>query len=500
MPLLPYLLLILLLLSVPFFLSLFGKKKSTPPRAKEAAHNWKPPPARRAPHDSLRRLAAAHGPVIFLRLGSVPAVVVSSAEALREIFTRGHDLALSGRPALHAAGRLSYGGVNVSFAPYGEYWRQARRVCVLELLSLRRVQSFMHVREQEVALLLQTIISSASSVPINLSELLHALTNKITVRVAFGEKFATGDYGGSGGRFGGVLERAQNNLGALFVADYFPWLGWVDALRGLRGRLEKNFQELDEFYEEVIEEHLGGHWPDPEHEDLVHVLLRLNKDSAPGSAFSSRDHIKGILTDIFIAGTDTSSATLSWTMTQLMKNPSKMKKLQQELREIIGNKGKVEEADLHRLTYLKLVIKEVLRLHPPAPLLVPRETIEKCTIKGYEVPSNTRVLINAKAIGLDPNSWENPNEFRPERFIDNDVDFRGQDFSFVPFGVGRRSCPGISFALVVVELALANLLYCFDWEFPFGVKKEDLDLEEAVGITVHRKNPLYLVAKPIYIT
>lgn len=204
--------------------------------------------------------------------------------------------------------------------------------------------------------------------------------------------------------------------------------------------------------------------------------------------------------DMFIAGTDTSSATLSWTMTQLMKNPSKMKKLQQELREIIGNKGKVEEADLHRLTYLKLVIKEVLRLHPPAPLLVPRETIEKCTIKGYEVPSNTRVLINAKAIGLDPNSWENPNEFRPERFIDNNVDFRGQDFSLVPFGVGRRSCPGISFALVVVELALANLLYCFDWEFPFGVKKEDLDLEEAVGITVHRKNPLYLVAKPIYIT
>jgi cytochrome P450 family 71 subfamily A len=198
---------------------------------------------------------------------------------------------------------------------------------------------------------------------------------------------------------------------------------------------------------------------------------------------------------MFIAGTDTSAAALTWTMTELMRTPRVMAKAKEEVRKIAGYKKKIEQHDLQDLTYLKLVIKEVMRLHTPVPLLLPRETIETCVIQGHELPPKTRVLINARAISLDPATWENPEEFWPERFIDNNVDFQGQEFSFVPFGVGRRSCPGINFALPVIELVLANILYSFDWELPVGLSKEDLSLEEELGLTVHQKNPLLLVPR-----
>ncbi|KAJ4756366.1 Cytochrome P450 [Rhynchospora pubera] len=198
---------------------------------------------------------------------------------------------------------------------------------------------------------------------------------------------------------------------------------------------------------------------------------------------------------MFSAGTDTSSATLTWIMTELMINPRAMAKARDEVRKIAGKKGKVEEHDLQNLTYLKIVIKETMRLHPPAPLLIPRETTETCVIQGRKVPPETRIIINARSISLDPNTWEDAEEFRPERFIDNNADFRGQDFRLVPLGVGRRSCPGINFALPVVELVLANLLYCFDWTLPACMTKEELDLEEELGITMHKKNPLVLVPR-----
>lgn len=201
------------------------------------------------------------------------------------------------------------------------------------------------------------------------------------------------------------------------------------------------------------------------------------------------------LQDLFIAGTDTSSATIVWTMTELIRNPTVMNKVQEELQTVIGDKTRVQESDLKQLAYMKLVIKEALRMHPPAPLLVLRETIEPCSIKGYTIPSKTRVCINAQAISMDPAIWKGPAKFWPERFLDNDIDFRGQDFSLIPFGSGRRVCPGIKFAVVQIELALANLLHCFDWKLPEGMEIEDLDMEEAIGITMHKKVPLCLVPK-----
>ncbi|KAJ3675304.1 hypothetical protein LUZ60_004346 [Juncus effusus] len=446
------------------------------------------------PHKSLHKLSHQHGPLMLLQLGSIPTLIISSADALKEV-TKSQDISFSGRPFSYGANRFSYNLMSISFAPYGDYWRQARKICILELLSTKRVQSFRSIREQELCNLICNIKNTCSSCSpsyVNLSKMLHALSNRITSRVTFGDGYA------ANGNYGEILEETQRLLGAFWVADYLPWLGWIDALTGLRGRLERNFKELDEFYDKAIEEHLEDA-DDHQlgHDDFVNVLLRLHRDPIHGATFTTMDHIKGIITDMFIAGTDTSSAVLTWTMTELMRSPDIMVKTQQEVRKIGTNKSKIKEEDLQHLTYLKLVIKESLRLHPPVPLLLPRETLDDCVIQGRKIPKKTRVFINFRAISLDPNTWGNPEKFWPERFIDKDVDFKGNDFSFVPFGVGRRGCPGINFALVVVELVLANLLFCFDWELP-SKTIEDLDLEEEIGLTVHKKNHLCLVPRPFH--
>ncbi|RWR97020.1 Cytochrome P450 71A1 [Cinnamomum micranthum f. kanehirae] len=198
---------------------------------------------------------------------------------------------------------------------------------------------------------------------------------------------------------------------------------------------------------------------------------------------------------MFSGGTDTTAVTLEWAMAELIKHPDAMEKAQAEVRRVVGEKSKVEEEDLHQLHYLKLIIKETLRFHPVAPLLVPRESTRDVVIRGYHIPAKTRVFINAWAIGRDPMSWENAEEFCPERFAHSSVDFKGQDFELIPFGAGRRSCPGIAFGISSVELALANLLYWFNWEMPKGLTKDNLDLSEAPGFTVHMKFPLQLVPK-----
>ncbi|EXB94453.1 Cytochrome P450 71A9 [Morus notabilis] len=422
---------------------------------------------------------------MFLQLGSIPTLVICSADSAKEIF-KTHDVVFSGRPVLYAAKKFSYNCASVSFAPYGEYWREIRKIMILELLSAKRVKTFQAVRDEEVAVLLQIVARNSS---VNLSELALSFSNNIICRVAFGKKFENGNT-----RFLEMLHETQGLLGGFCMADFFPWLGWLNKLNGLEMRLEKCFRELDNFYDKVIEEHLDPKRPKAEHEDVVDVLLQVQRD--PSQAITiNNDQIKGVLTDIFIAGSDTTATALVWIMADLIKNPSVMKRAQEEVREVSKGKGKVLERDLSKLNYLKLVIKEGLRLHPPAPLLVPRETTQSCIIEGCQVPPKTRVFVNAKVIGRDPKYWEDPNEFRPERFLDSSVDFKGQNyFELLPFGAGRRGCPGINFGVVLIELALANLLCRFDWQLPHGVKREDLDMEEAFGLTMHKKIPLCLDA------
>ncbi|KAK9940708.1 hypothetical protein M0R45_017353 [Rubus argutus] len=198
------------------------------------------------------------------------------------------------------------------------------------------------------------------------------------------------------------------------------------------------------------------------------------------------------------AGGETSSTTVDWVMSEMIKNPITMRMAQDEVRDVFNRKGHADETSIKDMKYLKLVIKETLRLHPPAPLLIPRECRETCEIAGYEIPVKTKVIINAWAIGRDPKYWTEPERFYPERFLDSSIDYKGTNFEYIPFGAGRRICPGILYGLANVELPVALLLYHFDWKLPNGEKHEDLDMTEAFGATVRRKEDLQLIATPYH--
>ncbi|KAL1542029.1 cytochrome P450 71A9-like [Salvia divinorum] len=439
------------------------------------------------PHRSLQQLSRTHGDLMFLQLGFSPVLVISSAEKARDIF-RNHDLAFSGRPALYAFEKICYNLSCVSTAPYGAYWREARRILVLELMTAKRVESFRHIRAEEVGRMID-FISGAAPDPVDLGSAAFAMAKNIISRAAFG--VAGGGGAGKGRSFEEIFHEAQRLFSEFNLSDYFPGLRWVNRINGMDRRFAENRRDLEEFFERVIGEHRDRTAADSGEGDIIDVLLRVQKESE-----LTDDQLKAMLLDVFVGGTDTSSTAITWAMAELIRNPTVKQKAQRQVREIAKGKAMVEESDLPKLPYLKQVIKESFRLHPPAPLLVPRETIEPCAIDGgrYRIPAKTRVFFNAVAMSADPAVWRNPSEFWPERFEDSDADFRGQHFELLPFGAGRRGCPGIGFAISAVELAVASLLFRFDWKLPEGMKEEDVDMEEAVGVIMHKKTPLCLVA------
>lgn len=445
------------------------------------------------PHLSLRSLAQKYGPLIYLQLGRIPTVVVSSARLAKEVL-KTHDLALCSRPQIFSAKHLFYNCTDVAFSPYGAYWRHIRKICIIELLSAKRVQSFSHVREEEVARLARRVAESHPGTT-NLSKLLGLYANDILCRVAFGRDFSQGgEYDRHG--FQKMLEEYQELLGGFSLGDFFPSTEFLHTFTGMKSRLQKTFQRFDKLFDQMLSEHVSPERETEEHKDLVDVLLDIQKNESAADMPLTTDNVKAIILDMFAAGTDTTFITLDWGMTELLMNPKVLEKAQAEVRGVVGERSVVLESDLHQLDYLKAVIKEILRLHPPAPVLVPRESMEDVTIDGYDILAKTRIFVNAWAIGRDPESWENPEKFEPERFIGSTIDFKGQDFELIPFGAGRRGCPAIIFSTASIELALAQLLHSFDWELPPGTRAEDLDLAEAFGITMHRIANLIVVAKP----
>ncbi|XWS16782.1 hypothetical protein CRYUN_Cryun33cG0008600 [Craigia yunnanensis] len=446
------------------------------------------------PHRSLQQLSKKYGPVVLLQLGSVPALFVSSAETAREVL-KTYDLECCSRPVLAATGRLSYNYLDVAFTPYGKYWREMRKICILELFSAKRVQSFRFIREEEVALMIASICQSSSSGnPVNLYQKLKSLTTEITCRVAFGRS-TFGDVGFNVQKFQELIHEAMGIMGSFSAYDIFPCVGWIiDRITGMHGRLERIFHDLDIFYQKVIDDHLSFGRQKQEDEGIVDAFLKIKKNQGDSSALQiTHDHIKAILMNIFLAGVETAVAVVGWAMAELIRNPRVMTKAQEEIRNYVGKKGKVSESDIDQLQYLKLVVKEALRLHPPGTLLIPRESNAKININGYNIHPGTRIHVNVWAIGRDPESWENPEQFFPERFMDSSINFKGQHFEFLPFGAGRRACPGMNMGMLMVELALASLLYHFDWKLPNEMEAKDLNMEEAAGLTNYRKEALVLM-------
>ncbi|KAG5013404.1 hypothetical protein AAZX31_09G169000 [Glycine max] len=448
------------------------------------------------PHRSLQALAKNYGPIMFIKLGQVPTVVVSSPETA-ELFLKTHDTIFASRPKTLASECMSYGSKGLAFSEYGPYWRNVKKLCTTQLLSASKVEMFAPLRREELGVFVKSLEKAAASRDVvNLSEQVGELISNIVCRMILGRS--------KDDRFDlkGLTREVLRLAGVFNIADYVPWTGFLD-LQGLKGKIKKMSKVFDEVFEQIIKDHedpSASNKKSVHSEDFVDILLShmhqaMNQQEQ--KYVTGRTNIKAIILDMIAASFDTSTVAVEWAMSELLRNPSDMKKLQEELNNVVGENKLVEESDLSKLPYLNMVVKETLRLYPAGPLLLPRESLEDITINGYHIKKKTRILVNAWAIGRDPKVWsDNADMFCPERFVNSNVDIRGHDFQLLPFGSGRRGCPGIQLGLTTFGLVLAQLVHCFNWELPFGVSPDDLDMSERFGLSLPRSKPL--LAIPTY--
>ncbi|XP_051123311.1 cytochrome P450 71A8-like [Andrographis paniculata] len=448
------------------------------------------------PHRDLQRLARKYGPLMHLHLGSVPTLVVSSGEGAKEIM-KTNDLSFADRPQTWVAKQLLYGPNDVSLSPYGQKWRQRKSICVLQLLSNKRVQSFHSIMEEETSLLLKKIEHSSGA--LNLSEMFSEFSNGMTSRAMFGKKYSEGE---KDKRFISLLKDVSSSVGAINIGDFIPLLSWVARVNGFNAKVQRVAKELDEFLEWVIQERMEKSREEKAKDDdmnkygenFVEILLDIYQNNSDGISIS-KESVKGILTNMLEGGTDTISITQEWMMSELLRHPEVLKRLQDEVRGILKDRVDITDRDLEKMAYLKAVTKETLRLHPaiPLPFHMAKNDVK---VMGYNVPIGTWVAINIYAIGRDPNIWDEPEKFNPDRFLNSSIDFRGQDFELIPFGLGRRGCPAITFAMVNVEYVIANLVQKFEWKL--AEDGEELDMTERPGLHVGRAVPLLALASKKY--
>ncbi|CAN1171593.1 Cytochrome P450 71D8 [Linum perenne] len=352
-------------------------------------------------HHQLRELSQKYGPMMRLQLGELTTLVVSTAEAAKHVL-KTHDLAFASRPHnLLAPNIMFYGCQDVAFAPYGEHWRQMRKICIVELLSARRVSSFSSIRMEEVSCLVADISRECGSPEgVDMRRMLALLSSNVTSRSVVGS--TTGK--AQREEFVALMEDVVKTHEGFGLSDLFPSMKFLPIITGFRAKLVSTHRAADSILEEIINQHrarristlISSH-----EEDIVDVLLNLQETG-----------------DLSLPMTDD-------------------------------------------------VIKALVF---------------------------ARVLVNVWAIGRDPRYWIDPDVFCPERFLDSSIDFKGTHFEYIPFSAGRRMCPGMLFALAVVQLTLANLLFHFDWKLPVGMTKlEDLDMTEKFGISLTRKEILRLV-------
>ncbi|RVW41128.1 cytochrome P450 76T24 isoform X2 [Vitis vinifera] len=405
------------------------------------------------PHRSLANLSKTYGPVMSLKLGSIATIVISSSETAKEVLHR-NDQAFSSRTVPDAVRAHNHHESSVVWVPASVHWRKIRKICTREIFSVQQLDASQGLRRKIVQELLDHVeecCSRGCAVDINgavFTASLNLLSNTIfSINLAHhGSNFSQ--------EFKNIARGVMEGVGRPNFVDYFPAFRLIDPQAS---------------------------------KDVLDALLNLTKEN--DNEWSCSD-IKHLLLDLFVAGTDTTSSTVEWAMAELLCNPEKIAKAQKEIRGVLGNEGIVQESDISKFPYLQSIVKETFRLHPPAPLLVPHKAETDVEICGFTIPKNSQVLVNAWAIGRDPSTWPNPNAFMPERFLECDIDVKGRDFELIPFGAGRRICPGMPLAHRMVHLMLASLLYSHAWKLEDGMKPENMDMSEKFGLTLQKAQPL----------
>lgn len=354
-----------------------------------------------------------------------------------------------------------------------------RQLCVTDLFSNKRVESFRSVRAEEVGALMRSVLAEGVEAPFAVRPKLLTATNHIISRMVLGKRLSDLAPRCSSQSIVALLNEASEVLGVFNLGDYLPFLAWMD-LQGCERRIKVVAEQLKTVLQEVIDRRRRDKRTDGSPTDLLDVLLASSQ-----TVETRDDNISAVLLDMIAAGTDTSAITIEWALVELLLNPEKLKIVQGEIDSVIGRSRIIQELDIPHLPYLQAVVKETMRLHPVAPLLIPHMSNKPCKILDFEIPPNTQAYVNVWAIGRDPNAWEKPEEFWPERFLDNIIDMQGQHFQLLPFGSGRRGCPGWLLGRLNVQIMLASLLQGFEWHI-----SGELDLSETFRLTVMTAKPL----------
>ncbi|KAF5182006.1 Cytochrome p450 [Thalictrum thalictroides] len=441
------------------------------------------------PHKSLAELAKIYGPLMTLKLGTVTTIVVSSPTMAKEVLQK-NDLAFSSRSIPDAVRALGQHNHSMIWLPVSSKWRNMRKVSTTQLFTAQRLESNQFLRKQKIEELVAYVGEKCkNNCAVAIGQVAFSTVLNLISNTVFSIDLTDLD-SNHAQEFKALVWRIIEEAARPNFADYFPVLRSIDPQK-IKYRMEVHLRKLDELFDGMIKQRLESrkvdNSPSSSYSDFLDVILDYKQED--GFQFSDTD-IKALLKDIFVAGTDTTSTTVEWVMTELLRNPEKMAKIQAELKETIGEHKLINESDIIRLPYLQAIVKETFRMHPPVPLLLPHKAESRVELCGYIVPKNAKVLINVWTIGRDPNIWENPTSFEPERFLNSNMDFKGKDFELIPFGAGRRICPGMPLAYRMVYLMLASLLHAFNWKLEDGLKPEDMDMEENFGITLQKATPL----------
>uniref|UniRef100_A0A5B7BBB0 Putative geraniol 8-hydroxylase-like n=1 Tax=Davidia involucrata TaxID=16924 RepID=A0A5B7BBB0_DAVIN len=440
------------------------------------------------PHQSLANLSKIHGPLMSLKLGSITTIVVSSPRIAKEVLQT-HDQAFSSRTIPDAAYGVDHHEVSMVWLPVSTKWRNLRKICKEHLFALQRLDASQGLRRTKVQQLLDYVHESCNNgQAVDIGRAAFTTSLNLLSNTVFSIDMAH-YHSSSSQEFKDLVWAMMEQAGKPNFADYIPVLKLIDP-QGARRQLKFHFEKLLAMLEEIINQRLRERASSVTplmYNDVLEALLNICDGN--DTALSLND-IKHLFLDLFAAGADTTSSTLEWAMAELLKSPETMAKARNELKEVIGKDGVVQESDISNLIYLQAVVKEVFRLHPAAPFLLPRRAEADAEICGFRVPKNAQVLVNIWATGRDSSIWSNPDSFVPERFLDCEIDVRGQDFELIPFGAGRRICPGLPLAYRMVHLMLASLLHSFDWKLEQGMKLEDLDMTEKFGLTLQKAMPL----------
>ncbi|KFK28202.1 hypothetical protein AALP_AA8G485600 [Arabis alpina] len=438
------------------------------------------------PHKSFRKLSSKYGPILSLRIFNVPVVVISSASLAHEIFTT-HDLNISshGHPAIDES--LFFGSFSFLLAPYGDYWKFTKKLLVTKLLGPQSLDRLRSARSDELerfqANLLDKVIKNET---VEIAKEAIKLTNNSICRMIMGSSCV--EENGEAERVRELVNDSFSLFKKYFMAQLLRKPLQKFGISLFRKELMSHSSKFGELLERIIAQH-EEKLDYRDGADMIDVFLAAYRDENAEYRIT-RHHIKSLFVDLILGGTDTSAQAMEWTMAEIVNNSNVFDRLRGEIDSVVGKSRLIQETDLPNLPYLQAVVKEGLRLHPPSPLLL-RKFIQGCNVGGFYIPKNTTLLVTGYDVMRDHDSWEDPDEFKPERFLASSTreeeEIKEKTLKYLPFGSGRRSCPGVNLAYIFVGTAIGVMVQCFDWR----INGDKVNMEESVaGLTLNMAHPL----------